>query len=60
MSMFGAKAVDGVLASPRNLTILMIRGSRSTDSGLESSDYLSDDDHSVATGSAFIKGFIPE
>jgi hypothetical protein len=32
----------------------------SSDELLEYSDYLSDDDHSVTTGSAFIRRFIPE
>jgi hypothetical protein len=31
-----------------------------SDKSLEYSDYLSDDDHSVTTGSAFIRRFIPE
>lgn len=41
------------------LRILTI-GGRSTDSGFESRYYLSDDDYSLTTGSAFITGFIPE
>jgi len=31
-----------------------------SDKSLEYSDYVSDDDHSVTTGSAFINRFIPE